>query len=98
MNEALRDLILTLPGVVEGKSRFSDRLAYTVGRKEFVHFHSATEVDIRLPRKHQRTLPPPLDAIARPKPTSDWIPMPLGGPDDVETAFRLIQAAYRTLV
>ena len=78
--------ILALPGVEERKSRFADFLAFHVGQREFAHFHSDEELDVRLTRVCIREL-----GIEGAR--TDWVAVPLRTQDDVSAALELVERA-----
>src|SRR5438445_10616562 len=56
--DRLCDALDGIPGVVSGKSRFGSRRnrAWTIDGREFAHLHSATVLDLRLPRKKMQAV------------------------------------------
>ncbi|MFQ5919310.1 MAG: luciferase family protein [Thermoplasmata archaeon] len=86
--------ISALADVRRGKSRWSDRNAYSVAGREFVHFHSPDEVDIRLTTRLQSQNKKALGADARVtfrRNRSEWITFSLRSPEDVEAALQWIR-------
>ena len=95
-----RDLekrILSLSHVARRKSRWGHNVAYAVGGREFVHFHTEYEFDIRLTRGYQKKyvrlirFDPRVRFRARP---SEWIVFKLASQDDLTAALELIRLAW----
>jgi len=97
VNRALEKKILSLPGVERRKSRFSHQTAYFIKDREFAHFHSSNEIDIRLTKKGQQRLREQSKGDPRlkfrPHP-SDWVSVFCKLPSDIQFAFDLAQMAW----
>ena len=88
--------VAVLRGVTRGTSRWSDRVAYSVAGREFVHFHGLTEVDIRLTTQLQSRHKERLRGDARVgfrRNRSEWITFSLRSFEDVEAALEWIRLA-----
>ncbi len=88
--------ILSLPGVQGKKSRWTSNNAYYVGSREFAHFHSEQEVDVRLTKKVQRERAHSLRNETRVKfreQPSEWVALSLHRPGDVGYAFEMVKLA-----
>ena len=68
---SLLDDLRALPGVEEAPSQFHGETAFWIGGREFLHFHGAASVEIRLTRKVIRGLDEPR-APQRSR-ESDWV-------------------------
>jgi len=84
-------------GVTIGKSRFSSRPACYTGKREFLHFHDAHEVDVRLGRKEIRARREVFaeDERVTMRGTSDWIEVRFHDEEDVERVVELARIALR---
>lgn len=95
LKEELGERILELPDVELRTSRFSDREAFFVGKREFAHFHPKNEIDIRLTRQVIRRLKAELEAD--PKATlrgsSDWVEYRFPRRTDLARAAELVALA-----
>ena len=86
--------ILGLTDVVAKKSRFSTRTAFYREKREFAHFHSATEIDIRLTKAKIRALK--LDyRLEISYPPRDWLVAHFEEESDLDYVFKLAQAAWK---
>ena len=88
--------ILSLTGVQRRKSRWGNHPAYFVDDREFVHFHSRREIDIRLTRRFQRLDGDKLrrdPRIGFRKGNSEWITFAVRTREDLEVALQLIKLA-----
>lgn len=88
--------ITALEGVIKGKSRWSDRTAYTVAGREFVHFHGPDEMDIRLTTQLQSQHKGRLQADSRVgfrRNRSEWITFALRSAEDAGDALEWIRLA-----
>ena len=89
----IRRLLLLLSGVTEKASRFGPGSGFFRGRREFAHFHSATEIDLRLTRRVIRTLPKDWRLVRR-KTASDWIAFKVRRRSDARVACALARLAW----
>lgn len=88
--------ITALGDVTKGRSRWSNRNAYAVAGREFVHFHGPDEVDIRLTTGVQSQHKEGLRADPRigfRRGRSEWITFSLRSVDDVDAALEWIRLA-----
>jgi hypothetical protein len=88
--------VAVLRGVTRGTSRWSDRVAYSVAGREFVHLHGPTEVDIRLTTQIQSQHRKRLRGDARVgfrRNRSGWITFSLRSAEDAEAALEWIRLA-----
>jgi hypothetical protein len=96
-SEKLNSKILSLPGVVKKRSKYGSKgEAYYIDVREFAHFHSESEIDLRLTRKYQkihRNLLGDERVISRQSP-SDWIAVTFKTHDDVNYVFELLKLAW----
>ncbi len=94
--ELLDARITGLRDVSPRKSRWSDRKAYEVAGREFVHFHGPTEVDIRLTTQlqshHKERLRGDVRVGFR-RNRSEWITFSFRSSEDVEPALDWIRLA-----
>jgi len=93
----LNSKILTLAGVKRRESRWGKDPAYFVDGKEFVHFHSKRELDIRHTRRVIRIGRSKLHQDSRiglRKGSSEWITFTLATGEDLEFALYLITLAW----
>jgi hypothetical protein len=99
VNRTLEKKILSLPSVERRKSRFNHETAYFIRGREFAHFHSSNEIDIRLTKKRQQRLREQSSCDPRlkfrPHP-SDWVSVICRLRKDVHFAFDLAQIGQRT--
>ena len=95
LEERLGDRILELSDVELRKSRFSEREAFYVGKREFAHFHRQNEIDIRLTRKVIRNLKEELkaDPKATLRGSSDWLEYRFPRSGDLDRAAELAALA-----
>lgn len=87
----LRDLLMTFPSVVERQNRFGTKHAYFFREKEFAHFHSESQLDIRIPHPEIRGIAP--EAIENPF-SSQWILFNINSQEDARKALILLKKAY----
>jgi len=82
--DRLCDALDGIPRVVSGKSRFGSRRnrAWTIDGREFAHLHSATVLDLRLPRKMQAVLRGDRRARFRAS-ASEWVELEFRSATDV---------------
>lgn len=93
----LNSKILTLAGVERRGSRWGKDPAYFVDGKEFVHFHSRRELDIRLTRRVIEIGRSKLQQDSRiglRKGSSEWITFTLATGGDLEFALHLVALAW----
>ena len=88
----LRDMLITFPSVVERQNEFGTKHAYFYRNREFAHFHSENQMDIKIPRNEIEQIAP--DAIENPF-SAQWILFNINSEDDAKRAFLLLQKAYR---
>lgn len=87
---------MSLDEVTKGKSRWSDRTAYSVSGREFIHFHDPQEVDIRLTMVFQSQHGERLRADPRVgfrRNRSEWVTFSLQSAEDAEDALEWIRLA-----
>jgi hypothetical protein len=74
LREELADRLTELDGVELRPSRFSDRPAFWVGKREVAHFEPGNAMDVRLTRKGIRARKAELEADPRVtlRGSSDW--------------------------
>lgn len=48
LHEVIRSELLSWPGVEEKRNRFGTELAYFLNGREFAHFHSESQLDVRI--------------------------------------------------
>ena len=92
----LESKILTLDGVDKKKSRWMERTAFCVSQREFAHFQSGREIDVRLTRKYQREYSRLIEGEARVKfreHPSHWISIMFSTKNDVDYAFSIVTLA-----
>ncbi len=89
--------VAKLPRVTVGKSRFSPRTAFFVGRREFMHFHHEHEVDVRLTRPEIRARRAVFaeDARITMRGSSDWIEVRFDTTNDVADVVALARIAAK---
>lgn len=93
----LNSKILSLTGVHRRKSKWGNNPAYFVDDREFVHFHSRQEIDIRLTRRFQTLGGDNLrqdQKIGFRKGNSEWITFTATTEGDLEVAFQLVKLAW----
>jgi len=93
VNAALREHLLAFSGVAERPSRFGSGSAFFRGAREFAHFHSATQIDLRLTRKVIATFAADSRLVKR-RGASDWIAFNVVVPLDVLVARALATLAH----
>lgn len=93
----LASRILSLPNVKSRKSKWQDRQAFFINGREFAHFHSYKQIDIRLTKAYQKTYRYLLEGDMRIKlrnQNSHWLIFEFETEDDILSAFQIIQLAY----
>jgi hypothetical protein len=95
---SLDSMILSLPGVVRKGSRWKHNTAYIVAGREFAHFHSPREIDVRVTKTVLKASREELREDSRvkfrPRP-SDWVTITLAGKEDVAFVFTVVERAWR---
>lgn len=90
--------ILALKGVTRKKSRWMDKDAFYIGRREFVHFHARNQIDVRLTvgyqRKYSGLIRGDRRIVFRGNP-SEWIQVRFRTSDDVNFAFKIVRLASK---
>jgi luciferase-like monooxygenase len=84
--------------VIRKKSRWMDRTAFYIGKREFAHFHSNQEIDVRLTRNYQQEYSGKLEDDRRVKfreRPSEWISTRFATTGDVDFAFSIVSLALR---
>ena len=92
--KAIREQVLSWPGVTDHPHRFGGR-EYLLGRREIGHLHGDVLVDIPLPTKVRNEVV--ASGKAQPHhvlPDSGWVSLYLREPADVETALELLRLSY----
>ncbi len=86
--------IEALPEVTHGPSRFGSgkSAAFSVGGKEFAHFHADDRIDVRVPRKAQRPVQDDARVIPRKNP-GDWIELRFSSSVDLDWILELVELA-----
>ena len=82
----VREALLSIDGVLESDSIFSDDMAYWVNGKEIAHFHGQDSLELRLTRPVIRELRDQLKAEPQVKlrnASSDWLIMSFASAADV---------------
>ena len=87
----LRDLLITFPSVVEKPNMFGTKHAFFFREKEFAHFHSESQLDIKVPRNEITDIAP--DAIENPF-SDDWVLFNINSDTDAKKALFLLKKAY----
>jgi hypothetical protein len=92
--EKLCTALSAIPGVAVGTSRFGSgsNLAWRVAGREFAHLHSASLIDIRLPRQLQARLRADPRAHFRTG-RSGWLELEFHSPADVSEIAALARQA-----
>jgi hypothetical protein len=101
LQKELRARLLELTDVEEKKSRFSGELAYFRGKKEFAHFHSAQEIDIRVGKRQIRAGRDTFLAhkrVRRENPQGDWLVVQFRREADLELVLQLAFLAWKNSV
>jgi hypothetical protein len=91
-------MILSLPGVVRKGSRWRHNSAYIVAGREFAHFHSPGEIDVRVTKTVLKASREGLSEDPRVKfrpGPSDWVTVTLARKEDVEFVFTVVERAWR---
>lgn len=93
--ENLRAWILQLPGVDEASHRFGGT-EFQVEGVEFMHSHGPRWLDIRLSKEDQASALKTGEALPhRFAPQAGWVSMRLENSQDLKTAMKIIQLAYK---
>lgn len=90
--------VLDLANLESKKSRFSEEEAIFLGRREIAHFHSSTEIDIRLTRsviKKMGILESGDPRLLVERKGSDWVAVKFKKEADLGLVVSLIEAAVR---
>ncbi len=87
----LRDLLMTFPSVVERQNEFGTKHAYFYRNREFAHFHSENQMDIKVARNEVENIAP--EAIENPF-SSSWVLFNINSEQDARRAFLLLKKAY----
>lgn len=92
--EELSVALAAIPGVEATRSRFGsgNRPAWRVGGREFAHLHSATLLDLRLPRTVQSRLRADPRAHFRRR-ASQWVELEFRSEQDVDDLAALAREA-----
>lgn len=93
LKDAVRAAVAAMPGTSEGRSRFSDALAFWVSGHEFAHFHGSTRLDIRLPRERQKLLHGDPRATFR-EGRSEWMEWHIRTEEDLAATIELLRTAH----
>lgn len=92
LSDELTRAICALPGVQSGPSRFGGPGAgFHVDGKELAHFHSGTEIDVRVPRREQRAFRDDPRVTTR---GGDWLVFRLRVREDVGACMQLVALAH----
>jgi len=92
--QPLRDWIENLPGVSKAPHRFGG-VEFQVQGLEFMHFHGASHMDIRLSKDDQtRVLEEGKAERHLFAPESGWVTVRIRSEGDVENAREVVQLAY----
>ena len=95
LKKELEARILDLTDVVAKRSRFSPQTAFFRGKREFAHFHGATEIDIRITKAKAKTLL--LDyRLEIAKPPRDWVVAHFEEEADLDFVFKIVQLAWKS--
>lgn len=87
----IRDILMTFPSVVEKPNMFGTKLAYFFREREFAHFHSESQLDIKI----SKTEAAEIAAQAMENPfSSDWILFNINSEQDARKALLLLKRAY----
>ena len=92
----VREALLSIDGVLESDSIFSDDMAYWVNGKEIAHFHGQDSLELRLTRPVIRELRDQLKAEPHVKlrnASSDWLIMSFASAADVRFIASLAKRA-----
>jgi hypothetical protein len=95
--DALVEVLLGLGPVQERRSRYGDKPALVLNRREIAHHDGDGAVDLRLTAAGWKQLPPPLaadPAVHRDPARRDWVELRLAGPADVRRLRDLVALAY----
>ena len=97
LKQEVGERILELPGVELKPSRFGSgkNEAFTIGRREFAHFHKGNEIDVRVTRAVIRTQREELkeDARATISGGGDWVEYRFPRRGDLERVMELVDLA-----
>ena len=92
--QPLRDWIENLPGVSKAPHRFGG-VEFQVQGLEFMHFHGATHMDIRLSNEDQERVLEERKAERHLfAPEAGWVTVRIRSEGDVENAREVVQLAY----
>ncbi len=95
----LESKILALDGVNKKKSRWMDRTAFYINRREFAHFHSSREIDVRLTRRYQDEysglIKEGKKRVKFREHPSHWISIEFTTTSDVDYVFTIVSLALR---
>ena len=97
MQIRLRRTVCKWAGVEIRKSRFGKSEAFFVEGREFAHFHTSNELDIRLTRRVQREQEELLEdeRVGLRERPSDWITFRFGNREDSKRAEALLRLAWQ---
>ena len=87
----IRDMMMTFPSVVERQNDFGTKYAYFIRNKEFAHFHSTEQLDIRVSKNEIEEIAQ--DAIQNPF-LENWILFNIKSEADAKKAVLLLKKAY----
>jgi len=96
LKDSLTESILErFPDVDQRTSRFSERPAFWLGRREIAHYHDGNEIDVRLTRKVIRRLKSELEADRRVqmRGSSDWVELRFPRRADLARVLELLELA-----
>jgi len=94
----LERLLLSIPGLTQGPSRYGHGSAYRAGTREIAHFHGEERLDIRLTREEirRRKSEGGFDKRVRTRgPSSDWVEIRVSSVRDFALALSLVEEAVR---
>ena len=97
MRDEIAGRLLTLPGVEERPSRFGGGAAFHVAAREFAHFHSDEELDLRVGRREERAIrrrfgEDPRFAFRRNP--ADWVVVRIAAGEDLALLDELARIAW----
>ncbi|HEX6683021.1 MAG TPA: luciferase family protein [Candidatus Limnocylindrales bacterium] len=94
-DEWLRELVLSVGGLVEAPSRYKDDLAYWVEGREIAHLEADDVLDLRLTRALIRELGD--DPRVERRGSSDWATLTVSpeSPEDEEFVREMVAAAVQ---
>ena len=96
LKQQLTKRILDLHAVDQRPSRFADKPAFFVGRREIAHFHGNNAIDLRLTRARIGALKAELqeDSRVELRPSaSDWVEFTFRRKQDLDRAVELVELA-----